>query len=100
MRIYILGHRCRLCDLVEELIWDVVEEKEVAATIKRITQDKNIIKFGVSLVPAIVIENKIKVMGRKPRREEVLFWILEEMNENEKLKKIETVIQLSGWFYP
>jgi predicted DsbA family dithiol-disulfide isomerase len=35
----------------------------------------------VSLVPAIVIENKIKVMGRKPRKEEILLWIMEEINE-------------------
>jgi predicted DsbA family dithiol-disulfide isomerase len=66
---------------VEELVWNVVEEEEVATTIKRITKNINMIKFGVSLVPAIVIENKIKVMGRKPRKEEILLWIMEEINE-------------------
>ena len=82
------------------LIEDVVEEKEIAATIKRVTKERNIIKYGVSLVPAIVIENKIKVMGRKPKKEEIFFWIMEEINQKEKLKKIETVVKLSSWFYP
>ena len=100
MKIYILGHKCRICDSVEELVWNVVEEKEIAATIKRITKDKNIINFGVYSTPAIVIENKIKVMGRKPAKEEVLLWIMEEIYEQEKLDKIERVIKLSNWIYP
>ena len=78
MKIYILGHPCRICDAVEELVWNVVEEHEVAATIKRVVKDKNIIKYGVSLTPAVVVEHKIKVMGRIPKKEEVLSWTMAE----------------------
>ncbi len=78
MKIYILGHFCRICDTVEEIVWNVVEENEIAATIKRIVKDKNIIKFGVCMTPAVVIEHKIMAMGRKPAKEEVLSWIMAE----------------------
>ena len=78
MKIYILGHPCRICDTVEELVWNVVEKNEIAATIKRVVKDKNIIKFGVCLTPAVVVEHKIIVMGRIPGKEEVLSWIMAE----------------------
>jgi hypothetical protein len=78
MKIYILGHRCKICDAIEELIWNVVEENEIAATIKRVVKDIDIVKFGVCLTPAVVVDNEIKVMGRKPRKEEVLSWIMAE----------------------
>lgn len=100
MKIYVLGHRCRICDSLEELVWNVVEENEIAATTKRITKDKNMLKFGVCLAPAIVIEKKIKVVGRKPKKEEMLQWIMEDKIEQEKLEKIDTVIKLSNWVYP
>ena len=59
-------------------MWNVVEENEIAATIKRIVKDKNIIKFGVCLTPAVVVDHKVKVMGRIPKKEEVLSWIMAE----------------------
>jgi len=78
MKIYILGHRCKICDAVEEFVWNVVEEKEISATITRVVKDINIVKFGACLTPAVVVNNEIKVMGRKPRKEEVLSWIMAE----------------------
>jgi len=78
MKIYILGHRCKICDAVEKLVWNVVEEKEISATITRVVKDINIVKFGVCLTPAVVVNNEIKVMGRKPRKEEILSWIMAE----------------------
>ena len=78
MKIYILGHHCKVCDAVEELVRNVVEEKEISATFTRVLNDMDIVKFGVCLTPAVVVNHEIKVMGRKPRKEEVLSWIMEE----------------------
>ncbi len=78
MRIYIIGHRCKICDAVEELVLNVVEENEISATIKRVLSDMDTIKFGISLTPAVIVESEIKVMGRKPQKEEILSWITEK----------------------
>ena len=78
MKIYILGHYCKTCDAVEELVRNVVEEIEIAATITRIVKDMDILKFGVCLTPAVVVDNEMKVMGRKPRKEVVLSWVMAE----------------------
>ena len=74
MIIYILGHRCVKGNLTEELVTSVVAEKQIDAIIKRVTRDEKIIKFGVSLTPSVVIDGQIKVVGRIPKREEVLSW--------------------------
>ena len=91
MKINILGHRCKICDAVEELIWNVVEENEIAVTIKRVVEDINIVKFGACLTPAVVVENEIMVMGRKPRKEEVLSWIMAERLVEDESDNIECI---------
>jgi hypothetical protein len=78
MDIIIVGHRCKICDAVEELVCNVWAENEISATIRRVVRDIDAIKLGVFLTPAVVVESEIKVMGRKPRKEEVLSWIVEE----------------------
>ena len=96
MKIYILGHRCKICDAVEELVWNVVEENEISATIRRVVRDIDAIKFGVSLTPAVVVESEIKVMGRKPRKEEILSWIMEERQILDELDDTECSSKLSN----
>lgn len=81
MKISVLAHRCAKGDLTEELVWDVVEETQIAATIKRITRDEDIIKFGVALTPTVVIEGEIKAMGKIPEREELASWMMQHRNK-------------------
>jgi small redox-active disulfide protein 2 len=83
MKISVLAHRCAKGDLTEELVWDVVEETQIAATIKRITRDEDIIKFGVTLTPTVVIEGEIKAMGKIPEREKLVSWLMQHRNKQE-----------------
>ena len=78
MIIYILGHRCVKGDLTEELVSNVVSEEQIDATIIRISKDEKIIKFGVNLTPSVVIDGQVKVMGRIPKKDEVLSWLMHE----------------------
>lgn len=94
MKIVILGHHCKICDSVEELVWNVVEENEIAASIKRLANDIDIIKLGVHLTPALVVENEIKIMGRKPRKEEVVSWIVSD--KEKQIDDIEVFDKLSS----
>lgn len=84
MKIYILGHRCVKCNLTEELVRDVMAEEQFDATIKRVTRDEKIIKFGVSLTPSVMIDGQIKAVGRIPRRDEVLSWLTHKKNSQIK----------------
>jgi len=40
----ILGHYREICDPVEEQVWNVVEENDVSATIKRFVQNAYLVK--------------------------------------------------------
>lgn len=84
MKIYVLGHRGAKGDLTEELVWNVIEENQIAATIKRITRDEDISKFGVTLTPAVVVEGEIKAVGKIPEKEEVVFWMMQNRNKQAK----------------
>ena len=84
MIIYVLGHRCVKGNLTEELVCNVVAEEQIDATIVRVTRDDKIIKFGVSLTPAVVIDGQVMIMGRIPRRDEVLSWLMHQNNSQFK----------------
>jgi hypothetical protein len=65
-------------------VWDVLEENEIAAKIRRVTKDTDMIRFGVCLTPAVIVDYEIKVMGRKPRKEEVVSWIMSDKEKSIK----------------
>ncbi len=71
MEIKVLGSGCMKCNKLEELVKEVVEEMGVEATIKKITDIKEIAKTGVLMTPGLIIDNEVKASGKLPSKAEV-----------------------------
>lgn len=71
MIIKILGTGCSNCKRLEENAKKAVEELGVEATIEKVTDIKEIMKYGVMKTPAIVVDEKVKAFGRVPKVEEI-----------------------------
>ena len=71
MIIKILGTGCSNCRRLEENTKKAVEELGLDATIEKVTDIKDIMKYGVMKTPALVVDEKVKVFGRVPTSEEV-----------------------------
>lgn len=71
MIIKVLGSGCTNCKRLEENTKKAVESLGINATIEKVTDIKEIMSFGVMKTPALVVDGKVKIMGRVPSPEDI-----------------------------
>jgi small redox-active disulfide protein 2 len=71
MIIKILGTGCSNCKRLEENTKKAVKELGLDATIEKVTDIKDIMKYGIMKTPGLVVDEKVKVFGRVPTSEEI-----------------------------
>lgn len=71
MIIKILGTGCANCKRLEENTRKAVELLGIDATIEKVTEIRDIMSYGVMKTPALVVDGKVKIMGRVPSAEEI-----------------------------
>ncbi len=69
--IKILGTGCPKCQSMTGVVKDVVSENNIDASIEKVEDIMEIIKFNVMTTPALVIDDVITVKGRVPSKDEV-----------------------------
>jgi len=70
--IKILGTGCPKCKSMTGVVNDVVSENNIDATIEKVEDIMEIMKFNVMTTPALVIDDVITIKGRVPSKDEVL----------------------------
>lgn len=81
MNIKILGPGCPRCNSLEKVVNDALKELSINARVEKITDVVKMMDYKILMTPALVINEKVKVYGRVPSKEEVINWIKEEANE-------------------
>lgn len=71
MIIKILGTGCRNCNKLEDNARKAVGELGIDATIEKVTDFKDIMKYGVMQTPALVVDEEVKVVGKVPSVEDL-----------------------------
>jgi small redox-active disulfide protein 2 len=71
MIIKVLGSGCASCKKLEENTKKAVEELGIEATIEKVEDFKKIMAYGVMKTPALVVDEKVKIMGRVPTADEI-----------------------------
>jgi small redox-active disulfide protein 2 len=71
MEIKILGTGCSKCKTLEKLTRDVVSKNGIDATITKVEDIMEIMKFNIMTTPALVIDGKVVVKGIVPSAEEI-----------------------------
>lgn len=71
MDIKILGTGCPKCKTLEKIAREVVEENGYEATVTKVTDIVEIMKYGVMSTPALVVNEKVEIKGRVPSHDEV-----------------------------
>lgn len=71
MVIKILGTGCSNCKRLEENARKATQELGKEATIEKVTDIKEIMKYGIMRTPGLVVNEKVKVSGRVPTVEEI-----------------------------
>jgi small redox-active disulfide protein 2 len=71
MIIKVLGSGCANCKKLEENTKKAVAELGIEATIEKVEDFKKIMAYGVMKTPALVVDEKVKIMGRVASSEEI-----------------------------
>ena len=70
--IKILGTGCPKCKTMTGIVKEVVSENNIDATVEKVEDIMEIMKFNVMTTPALVIDDVITIKGRIPSKDEVL----------------------------
>jgi small redox-active disulfide protein 2 len=71
MQIKILGSGCHKCKTLEKLTREVVEKNGIDATITKVEDIVEIMKYGIMATPAMVVDEKVMIRGRVPSSDEI-----------------------------
>ena len=71
MEIKILGTGCPKCKTLEKLTHEVVDQNGIDATISKVEDIVEIMKYGVMTTPALVVNGKVEIKGRVPSSDEI-----------------------------
>lgn len=71
MEIKILGTGCSKCKSLEKLTREVVEKNGFNATITKVEDIVDIMKYNIMSTPALVVNEKVEIKGRVPSADEI-----------------------------
>lgn len=71
MLIKVLGSGCANCKNLEKNTLQALKELGITATVEKVSDFKEIMKYGVMKTPALVVDEIVKVYGRVPTAEEI-----------------------------
>ena len=67
----ILGTGCPKCNMLQNLTEQAAKELGLQYELKKVTDIKQIMSYGVMITPAIVVDGLVKVAGKVPSLEEI-----------------------------
>jgi small redox-active disulfide protein 2 len=70
-RIQILGTGCPKCKALAESAEAAAKALGIEYTLEKVTDLTEIMKFGVMLTPALVVDGQVKAAGKVPSAEEL-----------------------------
>jgi small redox-active disulfide protein 2 len=70
-KIQILGTGCPKCRKLAECAEAAAKELEIEHEIEKVTNINDIMKFGVMMTPALVIDGEVKAVGKVPSPAEI-----------------------------
>ncbi len=77
MKVQVLGTGCMKCNQLYAEVKKAIAQAGVEADLSKVEKIDEIMKFGVMLTPALVVNGTVKSVGKLPDTEEIIAWIEE-----------------------
>jgi len=78
MKIKVLGTGCAKCKMLYAEAQKAVAAAGVGVDLEKVEKIDEIMKYGVMMTPALVIDDQVKSSGRVPPAAEIASWIVTE----------------------
>jgi small redox-active disulfide protein 2 len=70
-KIQILGTGCPKCKKLAETAEAAAKELDLEFNLEKVTDINEMMKYGVMMTPALVVDGKVKVVGKVPSPDEI-----------------------------
>jgi len=80
VNVKVLGPGCARCKQLFIEVEKAVAQAGVSATVEKIEKLADMLDMGITVPPAIVIDNEVKCSGRVPSVPEIVGWLNSEKN--------------------
>ncbi len=77
MVIKILGSGCSKCVNLENKVKEIVKNNNIDATVEKVSELQDIMKYGIMSTPGLVINEKVISYGTVPKDSQILEWLKE-----------------------
>ena len=81
LRVIILGPGCANCSRLENDVRNVLAEMNAPGEMIHVTDPREIVKYGVMGVPALVINRKVVSVGTTPEKKKIRQWLEEALKQ-------------------
>lgn len=75
MIIKVLGPGCPKCAETEKIVREAVTESGASVEVEKVSDLQEIMKHGVFSTPAVIVDGKVKAIGKVPAKKDVIAWI-------------------------
>jgi small redox-active disulfide protein 2 len=76
MKIKVLGTGCPKCKKLYAEAEKAISSSGISVGLEKVEKIDEIMKFGVMMTPALVIDEEVKASGRIPSTSEIVSWIM------------------------
>ncbi len=77
MKIQILGTGCAKCQKLYAETEKAIAQAGVSAEMEKVQDIQEIMKLGVPMTPALIIEGEVKASGKIPEVAQIVSWLSE-----------------------
>lgn len=77
LSIEVVGMGCARCNQLENDVRDLLSEMQLAASLRHVTDVKEIARYNLLGSPALVINKKVVAVGEVPPKSKIRQWIIE-----------------------
>ena len=76
MKIKVLGTGCAKCKLLYAQAQKAITAAGIDVELEKVEKIDEIMKYGVMVTPALVVDEQVKASGRIPPASEIVSWIM------------------------
>jgi len=81
LEVRIFGVDCPACSTLEQMVVNICAEKDIDADIQQITEIQEFIKNGITGIPGLVLNGKVKLQGKLPTKSTLEHWIMDAVKQ-------------------
>ena len=74
-KVQVMGTGCTKCAEAYKIAEEAIAETGVEARLEKVTDFAEIAKLGVFTTPAVAVDGAVKIVGKVPRKADVMAWL-------------------------